>query len=230
MVSASSQYVDKSADPWSSHSRLVRWLGQFPAGSRVLDVGAATGTVGRLCQGLGLVVDGLEPHEPWARAAEPYYRQMWCSGLDEAPDSLLRDHEIVICADVLEHMARPEQALRRLVTLQPVGCRFFISVPNIAHLWVRLSLLLGRFNYAERGILDRTHLRFFTRRTITELVTGAGLAVRQLDVTPVPLGLVRPEFDTTSGGRAVRDAVASLGRLAPTLLGYQFLIDAVRAE
>ena len=52
-----------------------------------------------------------------------------------------------------------------------------MSVPNVAHLWVRLSLLLGRFDYADRGILDRTHLRFFTRRTFLAMLTEAGLAV-----------------------------------------------------
>lgn len=229
MTLPASQYVDKSADPWSSHSRLIRWLGQFPTGTRVLDVGAATGTIGRVYKGRGLLIDGLEPQESWAEAARPYYRQMWCGGLDDAPDTFLRNHDVVICADVLEHMARPDLALGRLVALQPVGCRFFISVPNIAHLWVRLSLLFGRFDYTERGILDRTHLRFFTRRTILDLVTAVGLTVRQVYVTPVPLGLIRPEFDSTRSGRALRDMFAGIGCVLPTLLGYQFLVDGVRA-
>ena len=87
------------------------------------------------------------------------------------------------------------QALDR--TLGPRGT-VIVSVPNVAHLWVRLSLLAGRFDYADRGILDRTHLRFFTRRSLLALLRAAGLAVVELAVTPVPLPLVVPRALSTA--------------------------------
>ena len=88
---------------------------------------------------------------------------------------------------MLEHLSDPLAALVALDGTLAAGGRVIASVPNVAHLWVRLQLLAGRFEYADRGILDRTHLRFFTRRTFIALLAQAGLAVEELAVTPVPL-------------------------------------------
>ena len=104
-----------------------------------------------------------------------------------------------------------------------------ISIPNVAHLWVRLSLLAGRFDYAERGILDRTHLRFFTRRTLVALVTGAGLRVTRLTSTPVPLYQVVPPRWHGRALAAVHALSARSARVMPRLLAYQFVVGARRA-
>lgn len=220
-------YIDKG-DPWSSHSRIKAWLAHLPAGTKILDVGAATGTLGRLCGGVRFVLHGLEPDTEWANLARPYYAALLCSTLDEAPDEFLRGYDVVVCADVLEHVAHPELALRRLLTLQPEGCIFIISVPNVANLWIRLNLLLGRFDYTDRGILDRGHLRFFTRRTLVGMLASVGLQITQFDVTPIPLGLVHPLFQQTAWGRFLHKSLALLTHAWPTLLGYQFVVQAVK--
>lgn len=220
-------YVDKG-DPWSSHSRIAAWLRDLPPGARVLDVGAATGTLGRMCAGSGLVLRGVEPNPDWAAQARPAYADMLCGLLDAAPDDFLAGHAAVVCADVIEHMAQPEAALRRLAALQPPGCRLIISVPNVANIWVRLNLLAGRFEYAERGILDRTHLRFFTRRSFEALLAGAGLRIQRREVTPIPLNLIHPWFQRSPQGRALHAGLDRLTHLRPTLLGYQFVAQAVK--
>jgi 2-polyprenyl-3-methyl-5-hydroxy-6-metoxy-1,4-benzoquinol methylase len=222
-------YVDKGDDPWSSHSRIKRWLAELPAGTRILDVGAATGTLGRMCDGAGFVLHGIEPNPDWAKLARPYYAEIVCGMLDDVPDAFIGDHDLVVCADVLEHMSYPEVALRRLVALQSMGCRFIISVPNVANIWVRLNLLLGRFNYTERGILDRTHLRFFTRRSLTAMLSSIGLRIVRFDVTPIPLNLVSPLFQRTAGGRFLHTSLALATGLRPTLLGYQFIVQATQS-
>jgi len=221
------RYVVKD-DPWSSHSIIKSWLAQRPMGTRVLDVGAATGMLGEQFAHFGFVMHAIEPHPTWAESARPFYGALVCGTLDDAEDGFLADHDVVVCADVLEHIAHPNQALRRLVGLQPAGCEFFISVPNIANLWIRLNLLLGRLDYADRGILDRTHLRFFTRRTFSEMVRDAGLDIAELRVTPVPLNLVHPVFKQTGWGRVVHALLAWLTTALPTLLGYQFVARAVK--
>jgi hypothetical protein len=98
-----------------------------------------------------------------------------------------------------------------------------VSVPNVAHLWVRLSLLVGRFDYADRGILDRTHLRFFTRRTLLELLRSAGLRVDELAVTPVPLPLVVPPRWHGRVLAGVHALSAGAARAWPGGLAYQFV-------
>lgn len=220
-------YIDKD-DPWSSHSRIRTWLAELPAGTTILDVGAATGTLGRMCAGRGLIVHGIEPNAAWAEQARPAYDALVCGMLDDAPDQFLAGHDVVVCADVIEHMAQPEAALRRLLALQPAGCRCIISVPNVANIWVRLNLLAGRFEYTDRGILDRTHLRFFTQRSFGAFLAAVGLRPTRFEVTPIPLNLVHPLFQRTRWGRALHAGLDRLTHAWPALLGYQFIVQAVK--
>lgn len=218
-------YLDK-LDPWSSHALIGAWLAELPPGTRVLDVGTASGTLGRLCAGRNLALFGLEPEPAWAELARPAYREVRVARLENAPDDYLQDYTVVVCADILEHLAEPGPALRRLVRLQGEAARFYISLPNVANLWVRLSLLAGRFDYAERGILDRTHLRFFTRRSMLALLAESGLQPERLVATPVPLPLVSPWFARPGLGQDLYGLLARLTRILPTLLGYQFVVKA----
>ncbi len=98
------------------------------------------------------------------------------------------------------------------------GGEVVLSIPNVAHLWVRLSLLLGRFEYAGRGILDRTHVRFFTERSLRALLADAGLRVVLPQVVP-------PRFHG-AWLDGVHAASAAAARAFRRLLGYQFVIVA----
>jgi len=222
-------YVEKD-DPWSSHTQIRTWLAHQRPGTRILDIGAATGTLGRQFTKAGLVMDGIEPHPAWANLARPYYAELLVGTLDDASDAFLSRHDVVVCADVLEHIADPTQALRRLLPLQSPGCQFLVSVPNIANIWIRLNLLLGRFDYTDRGILDRTHLRFFTWRTLRGMFNSVGLRIVDLHVTPIPLNLVHPVFQQHAVGRLAHAVLARLTRTFPTLLGYQFVVKAVMSS
>ena len=222
-------YLDKD-DPWSSHAQIKTWLTDLRPGTRVLDIGVATGTLGKQFTAAGLVMHGIEPHPAWAEVARPYYNDLLRGTLDDASDTFLANHNVVVCADVLEHIADPTQALCRLLALQSPGCQFLVSVPNIANIWIRLNLLIGRFDYTDRGILDRTHLRFFTRRSLHRMFASVGLQIVQLYVTPIPLNLIDPFFQQTALGRFVHAGLARLTRALPTLLGYQFVVKAVRSR
>jgi hypothetical protein len=103
--------------------------------------------------------------------------------------------------------------------------RIVISVPNVANLLVRVGLLLGRFDYTDRGILDRTHLRFFTRRTLGEFVQGCGLTIERTDVTPVP---VEEVLTWLRGRRRILTVLHAVTRVRPTLFGYQFVVSCRR--
>ena len=109
--------------------------------------------------------------------------------------------------------------------LQNRDCLFIISVPNVANVWVRLQLLMGHFDYADRGILDRTHLRFFTRKTLIDLVKCTGLDIISITATPIPLELISPFFATPLG-KWLHATFARFTSLLPTLLGYQFIVEA----
>ena len=215
-------------NPGSSHSILASWLRECAPGTTILDIGTASGTLGWRCQGQGLVFTGVEPVEAWAELARPFYQEICVSALQQAPPEFLAGHQVVVCADVLEHLSDPETQLARLVSLQPAGAVFLISVPNIANLWVRLHLLTGHFDYAERGILDRTHLRFFTRQSLLKMVASAGLQVERLIPSAIPLELAHPFFAQSAPGRFIHRLLAVLTHGFPTLLGYQFILYAVK--
>src|SRR6185436_2529601 len=112
---------------------------------------------------------GVEYNPAWADMARPHYRNVWSGAIENAP---LPDNEyrLIVCGDVLEHTADPVAVIKRLRRAAREDARFIISVPNIAHLGVRMLLLFGRFPKMERGPLDKTHLHFFTKDTARDLV------------------------------------------------------------
>ena len=222
-----SRYTLKT-DPYSSHSVILDSLGEGH-GRRLLDVGAADGLLSRRLTERGWKVTGLEADPVAARAGAAHCERMIVADLDTGLPPLPGTFDTIVCADVLEHLRDPRAALAGLRSaLAPEGA-IVISIPNVAHVWMRLSLLAGRFDYAERGILDRTHLRFFTRRALVALVMDAGLRVRRITSTPVPLYQVLPERWHGRALAAVHALNARSARLLPRLLAYQFVVAATHA-
>ena len=222
-----SPYQLKS-DPHSSHAVILRRLGEG-RGRCALDVGAADGFLAELLTRQGWQVTALERDPAQAAKARGRCHEVIVADLDEAAPRIEGAFAAIVYGDVLEHLGDPLPVLVALNrSLAPGGC-VIVSVPNVAHLWVRLSLLLGRWDYAERGILDRTHLRFFTRRSFLRFLGDAGLDLEELITTPVPLPLlVPPRFH---GG--VLDAIhgfsAGAARIWKGGLGYQFVAVCHRA-
>lgn len=155
-------------------------LGLIPPDSAVLDVGCASGYLGLELSRRGCRVWGVDA-DPRALAAIPagaYVQaaQTDLNGLEKWP-FYPAQFDAVIVADVLEHLAEPELALRVLTgALAPSG-RMVVSLPNVANVTTRLGLLVGRFEYTELGILDRTHLHLYTYASGARLLRDAGLTV-----------------------------------------------------
>lgn len=154
-----------------------------PTTGRVLDVGCGRGATGAalLHSGRADAVDGIELAAAAADAAtgEAGYRTVVVGDLETADRAGLdHDYDTIMCNDVLEHVQDPWSVLQTLVDdhLRPGGT-VVVSVPNVQCAEVVGPLLLGRFEYADDGVLDRTHLRFFTRRSARALVESAGLTV-----------------------------------------------------
>ncbi len=217
-------YLDKPS-PWSSHSFIAAQLQKLPDQSKVLDVGAASGTLARMCATKPLRLFGVEPNADWAQIASPLYERIWVGSIEEIDQECLEGYDAVVLGDILEHLPAPEHVLQKLVEHQSPGCLFIISVPNVANLWIRLNLLFGRFDYTDRGILDRTHLHFFTRKSLAAMVEDAGLRTLSIRATPIPLELVS-NFFSSLPGRALHGLLARCTAWMPTVLGYQFIVEA----
>ena len=169
-------YYDKSRDDV---------VAVIPRDARdVLDVGCAGGGLGRALKAdrPGVRVRGIEPVAAQAERARAVLDAVIVGSFDEqtviptdwpAPDC-------IVFADVLEHMADPWRAVRRARAVLRPGGTLVVSLPNVVHASVTLPLLCGRFEYEEFGVLDRTHLRFFTRSSGIALIESGGFAVHEV--------------------------------------------------
>jgi SAM-dependent methyltransferase len=174
-----------------AHRLLVDHL---PRGARTLDVGCATGYLAaELASARDARVVGVEADRGAAAAAARFCERVVTGDVEAEPCRAelraLAPFDALVCGDVLEHLRDPWGALAYLATLLRPGGTALLSVPNIAHWTGRRALLRGRFPYAEHGLFDRTHLRFFTRAGARELAEGAGLRVRGERFAPAPLPL-----------------------------------------
>lgn len=184
-----SRYHPNTVDARETPSMVVSLIRE---GTRVLDVGCGAGIITarirdeRRCQVLG-----LEPHETRANEARSRGIEVLTDILDPSTAHKLGKFDSVIFCDVLEHLVDPLEVLETAISVLAPGGTIIASVPNIAHWSVRMDLLFGRFNYTSTGIMDATHLRWFTRRTIRELFERANMNV---DYQGVTAGLWMPEY------------------------------------
>lgn len=149
-------------------------------GASVLEVGCATGYMTRFMkESLECRVTAVEIDAAMAEQARPYAHRMIVGDITcpQVWQQIRGGYDCVMFADVLEHLARPWEVLGQARDwLAPRGV-VLASIPNIAHYRIRLKLLAGIFEYKQYGILDDTHLRFFTARTARALFEGAGYEV-----------------------------------------------------
>lgn len=186
MIAATPMASDEISDYYAAERpellAFLRPLGPFAS---ALDIGCAAGMLGAGLQREGIVgaCDGIELNFEAARLAETRLRQVWTGSLESAVAEVPWEHyDLVILADVLEHLSDPWAALRQLRAHTAPGCKLLLSVPNVRHYKVSLPLLFrGEFRYEADGIMDRTHLHFFTRGSLEETVRDCGWTPRFLD-------------------------------------------------
>jgi len=151
---------------------------------RILDVGCATGATGARLMELrpGTTVVGVELDPAMAEVARGNLDEVFVGDIDDVLERGALEgarFDAIILADVLEHVVEPWELLQRIVTHLEPGGVIIASVPNVRHYTTLLSLLFTkRWPYRERGIHDRTHLRFFAQRNVQELFEGAGLSMK----------------------------------------------------
>jgi len=201
--------------------RLI--LAEVREGARVLDVGCATGYLAAELSARGCRVVGIEPDPASAAQAERSCEHVVIGSFESSDDraQIPGTFDFVIFGDVLEHLVDPWEALRAAHGLLSPGGVAVVSVPNVAAWPVRLGLLAGSFRYTDFGLLDRTHVRFFTRATAHELVEGAVFALereRLVHLEREP-GRVRRALPLAS---SIVDR--ALARLLPGLFAQQFVM------
>jgi SAM-dependent methyltransferase len=212
-----------AADESTSHGVMINLVGH---GKRVLDVGCATGYLARTLSERGNSVAGIEGNPEAAAQARQFADPVVVGDLDDATTFGQLESgtfDVLVFGDVLEHLRDPLTTLRAARSLLRPGGFIVVSVPNIAHGDVRLALLQGNWDYQQLGLLDDTHLRFFTRRSLQKFLAFSGFVAVEVRNTTVPLfgtelGVVPEDFDQALLARIEQD---------PDATTYQFVFRAV---
>ncbi len=201
-----------------------------PQGARVLDVGCGDGTLAvMLRDNKNAIVVGLEPNSARAsvatsRGIEVHQLELTASLVDR-----LGKFDVVMFADVLEHIPDPSILLQASNHMLLPNGIVIVSVPNVAHWTVRLNLLRGRFEYTASGMMDSTHLRWYTKSTILQLLKSNGfLAVE----TYASAGLWIWDYKERKPWRWLRESrkqaiIKWMAKKWPTVFGYQHIVKAI---
>lgn len=196
----------------------------------ILDLGCGTGGAARFLQPFGNRVSGINASEEEAAIARRHMQQVLVADLDAletlpfAPQSF----DVVLLGDILEHLKYPFALLKAVKTvLRPGGC-IYVSLPNVANVVVRLNLLFGRFQYEDSGILDMTHLRFFTIASARQLVEQAGFTITRQQYSNWNWGLLPQSILRVIRMRRVELMIRNaLTKLLPGLFATQVMLVAV---
>ncbi len=203
----------------STHSRIVELV---PSGARVLDLGSGIGAVGAALKQKGCYVVGCDiDGGPLTARLDRFIS----ANLDEGlPDLAGEKFDYILLLDVIEHLRSPENFLDQLRKLAAAsGAEVIVTTANIGFIIMRMSLVLGRFEYGKRGILDLTHTRLFTFATMRRALAAAGFDVTTAEGVVLPLPFV---LGNSSLARVLMKINRGLVRLWPAMFGFQILLRA----
>jgi glycosyltransferase involved in cell wall biosynthesis len=213
---------------YSAHYYAFRLVGK---NQRVLELRCGDGAFGAELVRVGNSVVGLdpEPKVPVTAGFEDVIRADVEEGLAHLAHNSAQQFDRILMLDILEHLREPASILELAKALLTPRGKLILSVPNAVNLTVRAMVMFGRFRYSDRGILDWSHLRFFTAESITDLLRKQGYRITARHYTVIPLERVIPMRSDSGllrlGGRVLRVITA----LAPDLFAYEIVLAAERA-
>lgn len=202
---------------------------------RVIDFGCSAGYLGEvLKKDYNCQVWGVEINKEDAKKAKDSYEKVIISDIEDysfwKKEIGKEKFDVAIFADVLEHLKDPVRALKETKKILKTKNGFVVaSIPNVAHLSLRVELLLGRWRYESQGLLDKTHLRFFTLPEVIKLFGKAGLYITKIDYT------IKDVPKKTVGEYLTREGLTLSSQLeqvlyAPDSLAYQYVVKATATK
>jgi SAM-dependent methyltransferase len=211
------------ASVYSSHRLIMNTLPQDGAGKSLLDVGCGDGYLGAIFAERGYNVTGLERRGGYSDQFPASVRLIE-TDLEGGLPPLGEAYDYVLCADILEHLRRPEDLLMQLRTVLKPGGVLVASLPNSGNFYFRLNVLAGRFPQNDKGLFDRTHVRFYTWDGWCGLLESTGFRIASVNPTSIPFELI---FGDSAPVHALERVYYQTARLWKALLAYQFLLTAV---
>ena len=225
-MTASKKYLYNITDnPNHSASKISAWI---DGGQSVLEVGCASGVQTRYFkERLGCRVTGIEIDPLAAEDARPFCDDLIIGSIENIDLSqMLRDKrfDAITFADVLEHLYDPANALKKVRPFLNEGGHVIASIPNITHAAICWELAHGRFDYQKYGLLDNTHIRFFTKKNVARLFEEAGYQIVSWDRVTMPPQ--ETEFSVRCGSAQDQAFLDWIGEQNPEANTYQFIIKA----
>lgn len=213
------EYAFKDGDG-TSHALILDMLADQPP-AKVLDIGCSGGRLAAFMREAGHHVTGVDHIEvPGVRdRVDVFYQADLSTGI---PPEVGVGFDVVVAGDVIEHLPRPTETMNEIRRVLRPGGQVLLSVPNFGHWYPRVRVVAGQFGYDRRGILDDTHLRFFSRASLRRLVRKTGFDLLEERSTGLPLGVVS-DADSRAV-KAVRAVDRGLLRMRPTLFAYQWVL------
>ena len=214
-------------DEHSSHGKIKKVIENLPPGN-VLDVGCAGGEISEFATQIGHKVTAVDLNKPQTPLSKAMFVQ---HDLDKGlPSTIDGKFDLIICADVLEHLRTPDKLLYELLERLTTSGKVLASIPNFGNWYPRVRVLLGRFDYDARGILDQTHLRFFTRKSFIRIANTAGYDVTKIWTTGTPFEvMLRGAPKRRISWRTLLSVLAKIDRglcrLRANLFAYQFIFE-----
>lgn len=201
-------------------------------GAKILDVGVGCGALGQMVHQMRhkdkpASIDGIDLDRSMLEQARPYYSDLFQADIDKIDPALIvgsRRYDVIVVADVIEHLQFPARAVQQLGKLLNADGKMLFSVPNVTYIGLLCELASGNFRYRDEGLLDKTHLRFFSYQSLVDLIDGADLQIVFEDTVKMPLEMTEfKDYDAS--------LYFNLDNLAknPHLMTYQFIVEAVSA-
>lgn len=211
----------------SSHNQVFIALKGAVASTRILELGIASGYMGKYLSQCRYDMTGVEKDPFLARQAMPYYREVLTLDLNKEGIPPLKPFDFIILADILEHLYDPYKVLRQLHNLLNVGGKIIVCIPNTANWLIRFKLLFGNFDYTDRGIMDKDHTKLYTLKTARKLIQKAGFEIINFSPVSMPFCLVL-KYNFLSD--RANEVYYGFARLFPAFFAYQFVFTAVKSK
>ena len=179
-----SVYSQNELSKFGPNDAWIKLFELVPKGSDVLDIGCSSGNLGlALKQQKDVHVVGVDIDEGDLKEAKKHLDAVHLLNVESDDLSGLGKFDVVIMADVIEHLVNPVPALKKIKQLLKPKGRLVFSIPNMANVTTRVELLKGRFEYKDFGLLDRTHLHFYDEAEVNRVFIESGLNVLKTDCT-----------------------------------------------
>jgi 2-polyprenyl-3-methyl-5-hydroxy-6-metoxy-1,4-benzoquinol methylase len=201
---------------FSSHDIILKLI---KPNSEVLDLGCSKGYLASQIKEKGCTVTGIDNNREDLLSAKKECTKTLL--MDISKEKIKGKYDIIILGDIIEHLADPLSLLKSLKTNLKAKGYLLISVPNGVNIYARIKILFGNFNYEEKGIFDKTHLRFFTLKSFKKLIIDSGYSLTEIKYSPIPVYLISsiPKILLTP----IYYLFIMLTKLRPQLFAYQFI-------